>query len=221
MGTAGDAPAPGSRANYLEALGIDIWVRREAPAPDDIPDDMEAPEATVAPGTVTAAVSAPRSHASVPGAGETGQADATDETSPVVEEAVSFVVRGFRLGQVLALIDEPWWGHRRFFLDVANAMNGWGSDGREELRFEWPQLLASDSGIAAAGRAFRAFAEAQSGGGVRILAVGARVAELLGSHFEGRCLYLARTASASAAFDGAVFDAAEKRELWQRIVRAS
>ena len=110
MGTAGDAPAPGSRANYLEALGIDIWVRREAPAPDDIPDDMEAPEATVAPGTVTAAVSAPRSHASVPGAGETGQADATDETSPVVEEAVSFVVRGFRLGQVLALIDEPWWG---------------------------------------------------------------------------------------------------------------
>ena len=219
MGAAGDAPAPGFRASYLEALGIDLWVRREASAPDDI----DAPEATVEPGTVTAAVSTPRSHASVPDTRETGQAavDATDETSPVVEEAVSFVVRGFRLGQVLALIDEPWWGHRRFFLDVANAVNGWRSDGREELRFEWPQLPASDSGMAAAGRAFRAFAEAQSDGGVRILAVGARVAELLGSHFEGRCLYVARTASASAAFDGAVLDAAEKRDLWQRIVRAS
>ena len=219
MGTAGDAPKPGSRANYLEALGIDVWVRREAPAPDDI----DAPEATVESGTVTAAVSAPRSHASVPDTGETGQAavDAMDETSPVVGETVSFVVRGFRLGQVLTLIDEPWWRHRRFFLDVANAMNGWRSDGPEEVRFEWPQLPAADSGMAAAGRAFRAFAEAQSDGGVRILAVGARVAELLGSHFEGRCLHVARTASGSAAFDGAVLDAAEKRDLWQRIVRAS
>lgn len=141
--------------------------------------------------------------------------DRSDAASPVPPErapadstgpAATFDIRGFRIGRVLTLIDAPLWPHRRFFLDVALAMNGWGRDRREDLRFEWPQPLSADGGEAAAGRAFRAFVAAQSGDEGRILAVGKTVAGLLGEDPPGPMLAVDQ-----------VVHGADRRELWRRI----
>ncbi len=170
----------GRRRTYLDALDIDVWVRRDAPAAES---GIEAD----------------------PTGGVTCQPADPD---PAAGEAVTFRIRGFRLGQALALVDESLWPQRRFFLDVAHAMNRWRPDRREDVRFEWPQPLSPDAGIDAAGRAFRAFAAAQSEGGGQVLAVGARVAELLGPAAGGEVvLYLDR-----------VVDGADKRDLWRRIL---
>ena len=120
--------------------------------------------------------------------------------------AATFDIRGFRIGGVLALIDASLWPHRRFFLDVALAMNGWQGDRREDVRFEWPQLLSADGGEDAAGRAFRAFVAAQSGDDGRILAVGKTVAGLLGEKPPGAVLAIER-----------VVDGADRRDLWRRV----
>lgn len=125
-----------------------------------------------------------------------------DSTGP----AATFDIRGFRIGRVLALIDAPLWPHRRFFLDVALAMNGWGTDRREDVRFEWPQPLSGDGGEEAASRAFRAFVAAQSGDDGRILAVGKAVAGLLGEAASGAVL----------AVDEVVYGA-DRRDLWRRV----
>lgn len=133
---------------------------------------------------------------------------ATREEGPVdtTGPAVTFDIRGFRTGRVLTLIDAPLWPHRRFFLDVALAMNGWGRDRREDVRFEWPQPLSAGGGEDAAGRAFRAFVAAQSGDDGRILAVGPTVAGLLGEEPPGPVL----------AVDE-VGHGADRRELWRRV----
>lgn len=120
--------------------------------------------------------------------------------------AATFDIRGFRLGGVLALVDASLWPHRRFFLDVALAMNGWRGDRREDVRFEWPQPLSADGGEEAAGRAFRAFVAAQSGDDGRILAVGRTVAGLLGEEAPGTVLAIER-----------VVDGADRRDLWRRV----
>ena len=168
------------RRTYLDALDIDVWVRRDAPPADSgVCED--------------------------PTGGVTGQ---PADPGPSAGAAVTFRIRGFRLGRALALVDESLWPQRRFFLDVAHAMNRWRPDRREDVRFEWPQLLAPDAGIDAAGRAFRAFVAAQSEGDVQVLAVGARVAELLGPPAEGDAvLRLDR-----------VVDGADKRDLWWRVL---
>lgn len=133
---------------------------------------------------------------------------ATRQDAPEVgtTPAATFDIRGFRLGGVLTLIDASLWPHRRFFLDVALAMNGWRGDGREEVRFEWPQPLSADGGEEAAGRAFRAFVAAQSGDGGRILAVGKTVAGLLGEEPPGAVLAIEH-----------VVDGTDRRDLWRRV----
>ena len=134
--------------------------------------------------------------------------EATREEGPVdtTGRAVTFDIRGFRTGSVLTLIDAPLWPHRRFFLDVAMAMNGWRGDRREDVRFEWPQPLSAGGDEAAAGRAFRAFVAAQSGDGGRILAVGKTVAGLLGAEPPGPVLAVDQ-----------VVHGADRRELWRRV----
>ena len=168
------------RRTYLDALDIDEWVRRDVPAAE--------------------------SGARAEPAG--GVAELPANQGPSAGAAVTFRIHGFRLGQALALVDERLWPQRRFFLDIAHAMNRWRPDRREDVQFEWPQLLAPDAGIDAAGRAFRAFVAAQSEGGVQVLAVGARVAELLGPPAEGEVvLRLDR-----------VVDGADRRDLWRRVL---
>ena len=198
MSAAPESPPSGARAapgEYLKALGVDVWVLRDRPEVPEAAGVVSEPRAPT-PARV------PRdAHVSTPadGPGPTG-------------EAPTFRIRGFRLGRALALIDEPLWPHRRFFLDVAQAMNGWRADRREDVHFDWPQLaggqlLSADAGLEAAGRAFRAFVAAQAEDDARVLAVGARVAELLGSAPELAVLHLDR-----------VVDGADKRDLWRRIL---
>lgn len=137
-----------------------------------------------------------------------GAGSAAPEKAPVdrTGPAATFDIRGFRIGRVLALIDASLWPHRRFFLDVALAMNGWGTDRREDVRFEWPQPLSANAGEAAAGRAFRAFVGAQSGEDGRILAAGKTVVRLLGEDPPGGVLDV----------DQVVYGA-DRRELWRRV----
>lgn len=179
-------PAAGgtARYGYLRELGIDVWVPRggrgggRRPEPSDSADPAKRQDAT--------------------------GAKAEPEAKP--EPTATFDIRGFRIGGVLALIDASLWPHRRFFLDVALAMNGWRGDRREDVRFEWPQLLSADGGEDAAGRAFRAFVAAQSGDDGRILAVGKTVAGLLGEKPPGAVLAIER-----------VVDGADRRDLWRRV----
>ena len=174
------------RRTYLEALDIDVWVPR-----DPLPADSGVREDPT--GGVT---------------GQPADPEPSADPEPLAGAAVTFRIRGFRVGRALALVDESLWPQRRFFLDVAQAMNRWRPDRREDVQFEWPQLPAPDAGIDAAGRAFRAFVAAQSEGGVQVLAVGARVAELLGPPAEGDAvLRLDR-----------VVDGADRRDLWRRVL---
>ncbi|MYE80460.1 MAG: hypothetical protein F4X36_01160 [Gammaproteobacteria bacterium] len=140
--------------------------------------------------------------------GSDGAGHAKEEQAPVdrTEPTPVFDIRGFRTGRVLTLFDASLRPHRRFFLDVAMAMNGWRSDRREDVRFDWPQPLSAGGGEEAAGRAFRAFVAAQSGDGGRILAVGQTVAGLLGEEPPGPVLAVDQ-----------VVHGADRRELWRRV----
>lgn len=209
------ATEPGVHREYLHALGIEVWVSRDRldvvePVADESVADQSVADASVA----DASVADPASP------GVLSDPDAAPPVDPVsnaprpagAAETVSFRVQGFRLGRALALIDEPLWPQRRFFLDVAHAMNGWRPDRREDVRFDWPQvhsgqLLSTDAGLDAAGRAFRAFVEAQAEDDARVLAAGPRVAELLGPEPTAAVLYL----------DGVVHGD-DKRELWRRVL---
>lgn len=173
-----------ARYGYLRELGIDVWVPRGGRASGRRPEPSDS------------AGSATRQDTT----GVTAEPDAK------AEPAATFDIRGFRIGGVLALIDASLWPHRRFFLDVALAMNGWQGDRREDVRFEWPQLLSADGGEDAAGRAFRAFVAAQSGDDGRILAVGKTVAGLLGEKPPGAVLAIER-----------VVDGVDGRDLWRRV----
>ena len=165
---------------YLDALGIDVWVRRSLAA--------QAAEVAVSAADV----------ATAPDAADAG----------TWENAAAFSVRCFRLGSVLALIDESVWAHRRFFLDVARAMNPFKPGEREDMRFDWPQLRSSDAGMDAAGRAFRAFLDGQMTDDTRLLLCGGRVAELIGSSIDlDQHVYL----------DGGLSDGLAKKQLWQQI----
>ncbi|MCY3819975.1 MAG: hypothetical protein OXH52_11525 [Gammaproteobacteria bacterium] len=180
---------------YLDALGIDVWVRRE------LLDARARVAASHTPETDPAAGVAPVGEvASQPAVAPAG------ESSQAVGEAVAFTIRCVRFGRVLALIDAPLWQERRFFLDVARAMHGPGHVEPESLRFDWPQLRSADAGMEAARRAFRAYLQTQVAGHTRVLAAGARLRELIGDDLD-EYLYL----------DHALRSPAEKQSLWRRI----
>ena len=172
----------------LEALGIEVWVRREllASRSHDAPkarSDAQTPDPAVERATVDAPA-----------------------REPVGEPAVEFTIRCIRFGRVMALIDESLWRQRRFFVDVARAMHGPGPVEPRSFRFDWPQLRSADAGMDAAGRAFRAYMETQVVEDTRVLAAGARVRDLVGADLDGY-LYL----------DRALRGAAENEALWRRI----
>jgi len=125
---------------------------------------------------------------------------------PAGEPSVAFTIRCVRFGRVLALIDEALWPERRFFLDVARAMHGAGRVEPEVRRFDWPQLKSADAGMGAAGRAFRAYLETQIVADTRVLAVGARVRELIGAGPDGHIF-----------LDRALRGLTEKKSLWRQI----
>ena len=139
-----------------------------------------------------------------PTAGEATADAPVGETSG--EPPVEFTIRCIRFGRVMALIDESLWRERRFFIDVARAMHGPGPVESRGLRFDWPQLRSADAGMAAAGRAFRAYLETQVVDDTRVLAAGARVRELVGADLDGY-IYL----------DRALHEPTEKKSLWRRI----
>lgn len=173
---------------YLEALDIDVWVRRELLASRS----REAESAPSVEPTTDPAVERETVDGSV---GE-----------PSGEPPVAFTIRCVRFGRVMALIDESLWPERRFFIDVARAMHGPGPVERRSLRFDWPQLRSADSGMDAAGRAFRAYLETQVVADTRVLAAGARVRELVGTDLDGY-IYL----------DRAPRGPTENKSLWRRI----
>ena len=185
---------PPASLAYLDALGIDVWVRRELLAERVAAAQQarkRAPKTDVEQARVSVAEPEP-------------VAEPAD--TPVGEPPVAFTIRCVRFGRVLALIDESLWQERRFFLDVARAMHGAGRVEREVSRFEWPQLKSADAGMSAAGRAFRAYLETQMVRDTRVLAVGARVAELIGADFDARI-----------RLDRALRGLTEKKSLWRRI----
>lgn len=185
---------PPASLAYLDALGIDVWVRREL-----------APERASNEGL--AGVPASRAGALAdPARKREAETDIAAERTPAGEPPVAFTIRCVRFGRVLALIDESLWQERRFFLDVARAMHGPGRVEREISRFDWPQLKSADAGMSAAGRAFRAYLETQVVDGTRVLAAGERVRELAGADFDAH-IYL----------DGALRGLTEKKSLWRRI----
>ena len=183
----GGLTASASRA-HLEALGIEVWVRRELLASRSREaQSARSGELTPDPAVERAAVDGP--------VGE-----------PSGEPPVAFTIRCIRFGRVMALIDESLWRERRFFIDVARAMHGPGPVEPRSLRFDWPQLRSADAGMDAAGRAFRAYLETQVVEDTRVLAAGARVRELVGADLDGY-IYL----------DGTLRGPTEKKSLWRRI----
>lgn len=183
----GGLTASASRA-YLEALGIDVWVRRELLASrsrkvESTPSGKPIPDLAVERATVDGPVGEPSG-----------------------EATVAFTIRCVRFGRVMALIDEPLWPERRFFIDVARAMHGPGPVEPKSLRFDWPQLRSAEAGVDAAGRAFRAYLETQVVEDTRVLVAGARVRELVGADLDGY-IYL----------DRGLRGPTENKSLWQRI----
>ncbi len=205
---------PPASLAYLDALGIDVWVRRDL-ARNRRFRERERPGAVVA-RTTRGAGSQARSTGAGRGAQRSAAAtgtprreqktDVAERRMPAGEPSVAFTIRRVRFGRVLALIDESLWPERRFFLDVARAMHGPGRVEPEVRRFDWPQLKSADAGMGAAGRAFRAYLETQVVEDTRVLAVGARVRELIGAGPDGH-IYL----------DRALRGPAEKKSLWRRI----
>ena len=195
---------PPASLAYLDALGIDVWVRRELMA-------SRAREAMAgAARTRSELVSREESVSGGPAHKSAGEPNAQPSGERTGEPTVTFVIRCVRFGRVLALIDDSLWGERRFFLDVARAMHGPGPVERDVRRFDWPQLKSATGGMEAAGRAFRAYLETQAVEGTRVLAAGARVRELVGTDREGT-IYL----------DRALRGLTEKKSLWQRIRKLS
>lgn len=177
---------------WLRALGVDVWVRRDLPAQPEAPAAPSPPNR----GRVGKSAPAPDAVAEPPA------------PAPAPEAPLRFTVQCFRQGSVFALVDEPLWRHRRLLFDIARAMDASNADKRENMAFEWPQLRSADAGKSAAGRAFRSFLNAQRTHGVRWLAVGSRVAELVGEEVD----------PARHVFLGDDLEGLDKRELWHEIL---
>ena len=191
---------PPASLAYLDAIGIEVWVRREllaerAAAAEQARMRESKPDVTEPRLPVDKAVAEP-----------VGKPVGEAVDRPAGEPPVAFTIRCVRFGRVLALIDESLWQERRFFLDVARAMHGPGRVNSEMFRFDWPQLKSADAGMGAAGRAFRAYLETQIVQDTRVLAVGARVRELIAADLDAH-IYL----------DRALRGLTEKKSLWRRI----
>lgn len=196
---------PPASLAYLDALGIDVWVRRELAS--QVASNERLAEAPASRGGRPAVDEGSRAGTlAEPARKREAETDIAAERTPAGEPPVAFTIRCVRFGRVLALIDESLWGERRFFLDVARAMHGPGRVEREISRFDWPQLKSADAGMRAAGRAFRAYLETQVVDGTRVLAAGERVRELAGADFD-----------AHICLDGALRGLTEKKSLWRRI----
>lgn len=195
---------PPASLAYLDALGIDVWVRRDL-ARNRRFRERERPGA-VAARTTSADRGAQRSAAAAGTPRREQKTDVAERRMPAGEPSVAFTIRCVRFGRVLALIDEALWPERRFFLDVARAMHGAGRVEPEVRRFDWPQLKSADAGMGAAGRAFRAYLETQIVADTRVLAVGARVRELIGAGPDGHIF-----------LDRALRGLTEKKSLWRQI----
>ena len=204
------------RLAYLRALDIDVWVRRDHAPPNE--RQTEAQPHTEAPAPSTRRI--PPSHDAAHGAAvtppptpvrptpETSVAADGDAPTPVAPDPpVRFVIRCFKQGNTLALVDEPLWRHRRLLFDIAKSLDSSGASERQDIVFEWPQLKSGDAGEAAAGAAFRAFLTAQTTTRTRWLAVGARVAQLMGD----------APRDAHVLLPDAVEDI-DKRALWREIM---
>lgn len=184
------------RLAYLEALDIDVWVRRAEAATRHVRHSQPA--------------SAPAGEPAPPPVQPTPPLKSTRPDAPKPSAAnppVRFTIRCFKQGHVLALVDGPLWRHRRLLFDIARSLDSNGASERQDMVFEWPQLTSGDAGEAAAQAAFRAFLKAQTTVDTHWLAVGARVATLIGD----------------APRDAHVFlpDALEdldKRTLWRNIL---
>lgn len=180
------------RLAYLDALGIEVWVRRgRRPVPppagagrgqqDELAAARDAPT-PVRPGgrrldeQPADLPATPPAEAVV----ATPAAEAVPDAPPPADPPVRFVIRCFRFGRTLAMVDAPLWRHLNLLTDIARALDAHGAGEREDIVFEWPQLTVGDAGMAAAGAAFRAFLAAETTGETRWLAAGARVRALLG-----------------------------------------
>ena len=194
------------RLAYLDALGIEVWVRRERR-----PVQPPAGAGRGQQGELAAEREAPAAGrrlrerpADLPA---TPPAEAVPDTPAPADPPVRFVIRCFRFGRTLAMVDAPLWRHLNLLTDIARALDAHGASEREDIVFEWPQLTVGDAGMAAAGAAFRAFLAAETTGETRWLAAGAQVRALIGD----------------VPLDAHVFlpDALEtidKRALWREIL---
>ena len=198
---------------WLRALGVDVWVRRDLPVEPEVP---AAPPANRERQLVGASAAAPEAVARPPaphwaGANQRNQSDpqaVARPPAPAAEAPLRFTVQCFRHGNVFALVDESLWRHRRLLFDIARAMDASSAAKRENIAFEWPQLRSADAGMSAAGRAFRAFLNAQRTPDIRWLAVGSRVAELVGDEID-RAVHV---------FLGDDLEGLDKRGLWHEIL---
>ena len=177
-----------ARLAYLKALDIDVWVCRDRAAPNE--SDTEAQPRRESPAPTTghilqgeAATDGDTATAPTPAVRPSPAPVGRDGDTPrpaTPDPPVQFVIRCFKQGNTLALVDAPLWRHRRLLFDIAKSLDSSDASEREDIVFEWPQLKSGDAGEAAAGAAFRAFLGAQTTARTRWLAVGARVAKLLG-----------------------------------------
>ena len=177
-----------ARLAYLKALDIDVWVCRDRAAPGERHTEAQPHGETPAPATghilqgdgatdgTTATAPTPAGQPPPAPAGRDGDTPTPATPDPPVQ----FVIHCFKQGNTLALVDGPLWRHRRLLFDIAKSLDSSGASEREDIVFEWPQLKSGDAGEAAAGAAFRAFLGAQTTARTRWLAVGTRVAKLLG-----------------------------------------
>lgn len=204
------------RLAYLKALEIDVWVCRDRAAPDESDTGAQPRSETRTPsagrihqGDDAAHRAAPTTApppAAQPSPAPAGR-DSDTSTPTTTDPPVQFVIRCFKQGNTLALVDGPLWRHRRLLFDIAKSLDSSGASEREDIVFEWPQLKSGDAGEAAAGAAFRAFLGAQTTARTRWLAVGERVAKLLGD----------APRDAHVLLQDALEDI-DKRALWREIL---
>ncbi len=205
---------------YLQALGIDVWVRRGAAESERTarrpgtepraalaaPDAAHSPEQRETARQRNAATPA-RAGAAAPKEPSAALPHDAEVPAPRGTAApVRFVIQCFKLGQTLALIDEPLMRHRRLLLDIARALDASGASERQDITFEWPQLNFGDASMAAAGAAFRAFLAAQTTAQTHWLAVGSRVETLIGDAPRDAHVFLPDA-----------LESLDKRALWQEI----
>ncbi len=207
-----------TRAQYLGALGIDVYVRRElvgavARGPEtettaETLTDMAVPHPSAAPGVAEPSAPANRG----------ARKDLAPEQGAT--QTVEFSVRCVRYGRAFVLIDSTLWHERRLVGDLALALNGFESAKRTAMRFDWPQPRIGDpnQGIAQARKAFRAFFLGQVSAEDRTLGIGKGIATLLEAD-DSTPVSAGEAHGVSMIFiESLRRDAAFKKSIWQAIL---